>query len=216
MHFPRGRQQSFSPQILNSSPHFHLVRMPQRGKNLTKGLQISNLNAEKSLINLMCIYLSERMGFPVVSEAPDFRYIRFHVGTPNVLINGKQSNSTETYELRVNGDSQSVSITSNTSTGAFYGIQSLLNLMDENWESPGVTIKDAPRYAYRGMHLDVGRNFHSKEYVLKLLDLMAMYKLNKFYFHLTDDEGWRLEIPGLKELTTVWSLYSIFYSFIET
>lgn len=56
------------------------------------------------------------------------------------------------------------------------------------------------------MHVDVGRNFHTKEEILKILDAMAMYKLNKFHFHLTEDEGWRLEIPGLPELTEVNTL----------
>ena len=53
--------------------------------------------------------------------------------------------------------------------------------------------------------MDVGRNFRSQESILKTLDVMAMYKLNKFYFHLTEDEGWRLEIPGIPELTQVRS-----------
>ena len=53
------------------------------------------------------------------------------------------------------------------------------------------------------MHVDVARNFYPKETILKLLDIMSMYKLNQFHFHLTDDEGWRLEIPGLPELTEV-------------
>ena len=64
-------------------------------------------------------------------------------------------------------------------------------------------IIDAPRFEYRGFQLDVARNFQPKEAVFRLLDLMARYKLNKFHFHLTDDEGWRLEIPGLPELTRV-------------
>ena len=55
--------------------------------------------------------------------------------------------------------------------------------------------------------MDVSRNFHSKEQILKLLDVMSMYKMNKFHFHLTDDEGWRLEIPGLPELTEVWPFF---------
>ena len=59
------------------------------------------------------------------------------------------------------------------------------------------------RFGYRGMHVDVARNFYPKETILKLLDIMSMYKLNQFHFHLTDDEGWRLEIPGLPELTEV-------------
>lgn len=62
---------------------------------------------------------------------------------------------------------------------------------------------DAPRFSYRGLMLDVGRNFHPVEDVLRLLDVMSRYKLNTFHFHLTDDEGWRIEIPELPELTQV-------------
>ena len=62
---------------------------------------------------------------------------------------------------------------------------------------------DFPRYHYRGMHIDVARNFHHKDDILRHLEAMATYKLNKFHFHLTDDEGWRLEIPELPELTEV-------------
>ena len=91
----------------------------------------------------------------------------------------------------------------NSSAGVFYGLQTLLGLQSSEGRFPKVSIKDSPRYAYRGMHLDVARNFVAKEHVLKLLDVMAMYKLNAFHFHLTDDEGWRLEIPGLPELTEV-------------
>ena len=64
-------------------------------------------------------------------------------------------------------------------------------------------IKDQPRYAYRGMHLDLARNFQSYESLIKLIDLMAFYKLNKLHLHLTDDEGWRLESKILPELTEV-------------
>ena len=64
-------------------------------------------------------------------------------------------------------------------------------------------IVDAPRFQYRGLHLDVARNFQSKESVKKLLDLMAFYKLNRFHWHLTDDEGWRFEVKTLPELTDV-------------
>jgi len=80
-----------------------------------------------------------------------------------------------------------------------------------------VTVKDVPRYAYRGMHLDVGRNFKTKEKVKQFLDMLAMYKFNKFHFHLCEDEGWRLEIPGLDELTQVFfsSSYTISFFFLS-
>ncbi|MDX7988943.1 beta-N-acetylhexosaminidase [Xenorhabdus sp. 12] len=92
-------------------------------------------------------------------------------------------------------------------SGVFYGLQSLLSLLPANGTPKIATLmaKDAPRFEYRGVFLDVGRNFHSKEAVLRLLDQMSNYKLNKFHFHLSDDEGWRLEIPDLPELTDVGS-----------
>ena len=62
---------------------------------------------------------------------------------------------------------------------------------------------DAPRFGYRGFMLDVARNFQPKPPVLRTLDLLARYKLNVFHFHLTDDEGWRVEMPSLPELTAV-------------
>jgi len=116
----------------------------------------------------------------------------------------------EAYTLNI-GENQGMVIIGADDAGVFYGIQTLLGLIPPgtyaNPQTPveiqGAAIADVPRFGYRGMHLDVSRNFHSKESVLKLLDLMAFYKLNKFHFHLTDDEGWRLEIPDLPELTEV-------------
>lgn len=92
-------------------------------------------------------------------------------------------------------------------TGVFYGLQSILSLVPADGSQKIATLdaKDAPRFEYRGVFLDVGRNFKTKDAVLRLLDQMAAYKLNKFHFHLSDDEGWRIEIPGLPELTEVGS-----------
>ena len=89
--------------------------------------------------------------------------------------------------------------------GVFYGLQSILSLVPSDGSGKIATLdaSDAPRFQYRGIFLDVARNFHKKDAVLRLLDQMAAYKLNKFHFHLSDDEGWRIEIPGLPELTEV-------------
>ena len=89
--------------------------------------------------------------------------------------------------------------------GAFYGMQSVISLMSKGETNtiPTLKVEDAPRFEYRGVMVDVARNFHSKEAMLRTIDQMAAYKMNKFHFHLTDDEGWRLEIPGLPELTEV-------------
>ena len=68
---------------------------------------------------------------------------------------------------------------------------------------PDVFIMDEPRFPYRGLHFDIARNFQSKESIKRLIDIMARYKLNKLQLHMSDDEGWRIEIPGLPELTRV-------------
>ena len=86
--------------------------------------------------------------------------------------------------------------------GVFWGVQSLLSIVSDG-KVPWVKVKDAPRYEYRGLSIDVARNFLPKKEVMKILDGMATFKMNKLHLHLTDDEGWRLQIPGLPELTKV-------------
>jgi hexosaminidase len=115
----------------------------------------------------------------------------------------------EGYELSV--QPSSIHIKASTSAGAFYAIQTLKTLISPgsyaDWGHgtgiPCVEIKDAPRFPFRGVVLDVARNFESKKNVLKLLDAMALYKLNVLHLHLTDDEGWRIALPSLPELTSI-------------
>ncbi|MGF1670915.1 MAG: family 20 glycosylhydrolase [Balneolaceae bacterium] len=115
----------------------------------------------------------------------------------------------ESYNLSVSDNT--IEITGTDNAGVFYGIQSLHALISaqsviseiDEIEIDALQITDTPRFRYRGFHLDVARNFQPAETVKKLLDVMALYKLNKFHFHLTDDEGWRLEIPDLPELTEI-------------
>ncbi|MFT3790146.1 MAG: family 20 glycosylhydrolase [Rudaea sp.] len=115
--------------------------------------------------------------------------------------------SAEAYELTVDRR-QGVRITGNTAAGVARGVQSLRDLLPLQFRRgdpvalEAITLVDAPRFAWRGFMLDVARNFQGKQTVFRLLDLMARYKLNTFHFHLTDDEGWRLEIAGLPELTS--------------
>jgi hexosaminidase len=93
--------------------------------------------------------------------------------------------------------------------GLFYGIQTLIQLMPADGiasvKIPCVQIEDYPRFAYRGMMLDVCRHFFSVEFVKKYIDLMAAYKLNNFHWHLTDDQGWRIEIKKYPRLTQIGS-----------
>lgn len=126
--------------------------------------------------------------------------------TNNLTVAGT---SREAYRLRV--DKEGITVTGSDPAGVFYGIQSVRSLLPPEAYSgkspdvslPFVSIEDAPRFGFRGLHMDVARNFQTKETILRTLDLMAFYKLNRFLLYTTEDEGWRLEIEGLPELTTV-------------
>lgn len=109
-----------------------------------------------------------------------------------------------------------VTIQAQTAKGAFYGMQTLLQLLPAEvfsttpvagvkWVVPYVTIKDVPRYAYRGLMLDVCRHFMPVDFVKKYIDLLALHKQNQFHWHLTDDQGWRIEIKKYPELKTISS-----------
>lgn len=132
-----------------------------------------------------------------------------HLGLKNTVklsLNFKGELPPEGYELRITEDN--VEIKGN-GAGLFYGIQTFIQLMTKT--SPGsatipcAVIKDSPRFPYRGMHLDVARHFFDVDFVKKYLDVMAMYKLNYFHWHLTDDQGWRIEIKKYPKLTEIGS-----------
>jgi hexosaminidase len=115
--------------------------------------------------------------------------------------------SPEAYELVVD-PAAGIRIVGASPAGVFYGLQSLRSLLPPSPAGgaltlPAIRVLDAPRFGYRGFMLDVARNFHPKASVLRVLDLLARYKLNVFHLHLTDDEGWRVEIAGLPELTAI-------------
>lgn len=127
----------------------------------------------------------------------------------SVVLRKQQGIHPEGYRLLV--DAKGVVVEASTPTGVFYGIQSLKGLLSpSSWTEKqdtitlqGVTIADEPRFSHRAVMLDVSRNFQTKEQVMKVLDLLALYKVNVMHFHFSEDEAWRLEILGLPELTEV-------------
>lgn len=126
----------------------------------------------------------------------------------------RESNS-ESYKLE--STRESVIITASHARGVFYGVQSLRQLLPTEieansytvvpggtrWVIPSVSIIDSPRFAYRGMHLDVGRHFMPVEFVKKYIDLLALHKMNTFHWHLTEDQGWRIQIDAYPLLTEI-------------
>ncbi len=112
----------------------------------------------------------------------------------------------EEYELKI--EEENIFIESKNARGAFYAVQSLIQLLPlpsdlNSFKIPCLRIKDQPQFTYRGMHLDVGRHFFSVDFIKKYIDLMAKLKMNTFHWHLTEDQGWRIEIkkyPKLQEI----------------
>jgi hexosaminidase len=142
---------------------------------------------------------------------PYFATARKGGGPPLRLEVGSVAGQTspEAYTLVVDSV-QGVRIVGASPAGVFYGLQSLRSLLSPTAPTPraglvlpAIRVVDAPRFGYRGFMLDVARNFHPKPAVLRTLDLLARYKLNVFHLHLTDDEGWRIELPSLPELTAM-------------
>ncbi|WP_447727165.1 family 20 glycosylhydrolase [Sphingomonas koreensis] len=97
-----------------------------------------------------------------------------------------------------------IAVTARDAAGASHALRSLAQQAAfEGGKMKPLRVEDAPRYGFRGLHLDVGRNFHNRDEILKLVDAMAAYKLNKLHLHLAEDEGWRIEIPALPELAQI-------------
>ena len=118
---------------------------------------------------------------------------------------GNAPENKEAYNMEVK--SEGVEIVSTSPAGVFYAIQTLRKSLPvaetEKVEMPAVTITDYPRFAYRGAHLDVSRHFFTKDSIKRFIDMLAMHNMNRFHWHLTDDQGWRLEIKKYPKLTTV-------------
>ncbi len=123
----------------------------------------------------------------------------------------------EGYKLNVT--SSSVSLMANTPAGLFYGVQSIFQLLPKEigsrsavkniaWTVPVVSITDYPRFGWRGLMLDVSRHFFSKEEVKKFIDDMVQYKYNLLHLHLTDDQGWRIEIKSLPNVKRRLGVYA--------
>lgn len=122
-----------------------------------------------------------------------------------VLALGLNGDNAEAYELKV--DANAVTITGASEAGAFYGIQTLRKSLPVvtgcDVSLPAVEIKDYPRFSYRGIHLDVSRHFFPVDSIKKFVDLLALHNINRFHWHLSDDQGWRIEIKKRPELTTL-------------
>ncbi|MDB5962274.1 MAG: hypothetical protein JWP59_3568, partial [Massilia sp.] len=157
----------------------------------------TGLSSEAALLRAML----DDLPAPAAAQAGSIVHIALEIGDVEAAAGGAAPD--EAYRLDIGVDS--IRIRGAGAHGVFNGIQSLRQLLDGAAVPtlPLGRVVDAPRFAYRGFMLDVARHFAAKETVMRLLDCMALYKLNRFHFHLTDDEGWRFAVPALPELTAI-------------
>jgi len=142
---------------------------------------------------------------PVLGGKPP---IKSQAASQSITLRKKAGLAPEGYELQI--DANGVMLSATTRAGMFYAVQSLKTLLPPgasvtsgSVSLPGMVVQDAPRFPYRAFMMDVARNFQPKTEVLKVLDVMGLYKMNTLHLHFSDDEGWRVEMPSLPELTTV-------------
>lgn len=162
---------------------------------------VTNLKG-KELDNIIGYIRETPLNIEYTGKNSSRNYIKMTIGQNTGL-------GSEGYTLGVN--SKGIDINAETSAGLFYGLQTVLQLAEENnYRSiPAIEIKDKPNFEYRGLHLDESRHFSSKEFVKKQLDALARYKMNRFHWHLTDGAGWRIEIKKYPRLTNfaAWRPY---------
>ncbi|MBS1497320.1 MAG: family 20 glycosylhydrolase [Bacteroidetes bacterium] len=145
-------------------------------------------------------YLKKNYGFvlAVQKNGPEANSIFLNYDKLNDAIKGAYNMEISKSHININGDNEE---------GVFYGMQSLLQLLPAKKSNalavPQLSIKDYPRFGYRGVHLDVSRHFFTVEEIKRYIDYLATYKFNTFHWHLTDDQGWRIEIKKYPLLTSV-------------
>lgn len=126
----------------------------------------------------------------------------------SLVLNAKAKLAPEAYEIVV--DKRGVTVTGATAAGVFYGVQAIRKSLPvlqsaESVELPAAKVEASPRFAYRGMMLDCARHFFPAKFVKKYIDMIALHSMNRLHWHISDDQGWRFEVPGYPRLTEVGS-----------
>jgi len=199
-----GGLSTSNAQNINIIPEPYQMTTKPGSYTLPKSISINAPSSANAISDMMAVKLRTTTG----------RVVYFTKNKPSIdmqIINDANL-GTEGYTLDIN--EKGIQLKANANAGLFFGWQTVMQLLpsvvyanslqaNANWTLPYVSIIDKPRFGWRGMMLDVSRHFFSKADVLTFIDDMARYKYNRFHWHLTDDQGWRIEIKSLPKLTSV-------------
>ena len=187
---------------------YNLIPKPQNSEyqsdsfslNSNTVIQTADVNSFEALFLKENIKIQTGLDLKISSKLTSKNAIQLEIKASK-----PKSDDKEQYELLI--DKNSIKISAFANQGLFYGVETLLQIIPyentQNATIAAVKITDNPKFKWRGMHLDVGRHFFSKEFVKKYIDYIAMYKMNTFHWHLTEDQGWRIEIKKYPKLTEV-------------
>lgn len=199
----------------NNKPKFDITPTPLNIVSLDGSFTLSpktcifsNDKEVQKVINYFGTKIKRSTGYDIVMAPKTNQDIITLKIVPNLTVNN------EGYKLKVTN--KHVQIEAKTPQGLFYGMQTLMQLLppeiesptiikNKEWTIPAVEITDEPRFKYRGQHLDVCRHFADIDFIKKQLDVLAMFKINRFHWHLTEDQGWRIEIKKYPKLTEIAS-----------
>lgn len=193
---------------------YNVVPMPQTVTEINKPAFTLNANTRVVYVEgveemeqnarFLQEYIQKNVGIKVLAST---NLAKAPANAIKLVLDEKVENA-EGYVMTV--DNKGIVIKGSTPAGVFYGIQTLRKSLPTTActqvEFPAVQIADAPRFAYRGMMLDCGRHFFPVEFVKEYIDLIAMHNMNRFHWHLTEDQGWRIEIKKYPMLTAVGSV----------
>ena len=186
--------------------NYQVIPLPQEVTNV-EGESFELSSATKvvypegnELMERNALFLGEYLNLPIITSTPyDEKVIELALGLEN--------NNKEAYRLEVTANK--VTITGASEAGVFYGMQTLrksINTDNAKNKLAPVVINDAPRFGYRGVMLDVARHYEPVSFVKKFIDLLAIHNINTFHWHLTEDQGWRIEIKQYPKLTELGSM----------
>ena len=191
---------------------FNVVPVPQSCVQDSKSMPLTQINCinyeDNADMKRVAQFLSEYLSPYFVGKEQPALNVATKKNLPNAItlrINSKLQND-EAYTLSVG--KKGVLIEGKTPKGVFYGVQTLrkalpVGVTADQLDVPFVQIADCPRFSYRGMHLDVGRHFFSIDFVKQYIDMMVLHNMNTFHWHLTEDQGWRMQVDKYPLLTEV-------------
>jgi len=193
-----------SNSLLDKSDLDYII--PSPSNFIINGGEVEMLNKYSILINQE-FNLSEQLIKSIFDGVVTIDFDNTNEIESRISIDLDKSINAESYQLSVSDEG--ISITSGDNAGALYALQSLKQIFLisklENSPLKFIEVNDSPKFSYRGMLLDISRNFYGPEKIKQIIDYLSFFKINYLDFRLTDDEGWRLEIPGLEELVEVGS-----------